>query len=267
MLDQIRVKQSYTNRNSKKQQEKRKKELKKMFLTYKNYIIILAAVLVLLLWLILAQRYFLNNSKFLVQEITYEELDKTFNNNELTASLDNRRNTNYRKTKRWITNTLNQNPDPWINKITTTTFSENILHIEIFYKTPEIVFKNNEITWGSIGKSLKILSWSLINADTPIFSLPQYHSWDITWIFHKVDSSDLQLWYRSLANEISPEFIEFHPWISKIIAFKENAKIIFDIEDPIQQQIDKYELITQYFSGNLAQEYDLSSAPYAIIKQ
>jgi hypothetical protein len=267
MLDQIRIKQTYTNRNSKKQQEKRKKKLKKTLVSYKKYIIILATVLVLWLWLLVAQRYFLNNTKFIVQEITYLESDKTFMSTGVINTLDQKKNTNYWKIKRNIDSIINQLQDPWIQDIITRWFDENVLQVDIFYNSPEIIFKDNDITRWSINKSIRLLSWSLIDPSTPTFSLPTYHTGSIEGIFHKVNDEELQLWHTSLSTQISPDIIEFHPWINKIIAFKWPSKIMFDIDDPIQQQVDKYVLITEYFSGNQALEYDLSSAPYAIIKQ
>ncbi len=266
MLDQIPLKQSYTKKGSKKKQALQKKKFKRSLAKHNKKLITIAIIAMALVGLSITKNYLLDSKKYEIQEIIFQEFDKTFVSQEVVNHIDERRGENYWLTK-WNSKqkVIDSIHGDWIQSVEIIDFEENVLYLDVTYNKPDFVFSTANKQWGSKKKSILPL-WTGLNIATPTFELPSYHSWDIQGIFHKTDLEKLTQQY-ALLQEINPTKVEFHPWTDKIIAFVQWEKIALNLAESFEDQLNKYALIKKYFSWTVIREYDLSSAPYAIIKQ
>lgn len=255
---------TFSSKSTQKRNKRRKRKWGKFLSHHKKRIRRTTSISLVLLSLFIINRYFFHHSKYLITSVTINEINNNFDTQEIidyytTQTLEK----NYRKAKR----SLDHGDHPRVASATIQKFEGNELQLQITYKHPEIIFTHQDNKRATQQNHIHLLhTGAQYTSGVALFSLPRYHTGDITGIFHQIPSHELIQRYTALSETFDQPWIEYHPATSVLLLFKWGQQIAFGLEKNRTEQLEKFDMIQSYFSWTQPTQIDLSSAPYAIIR-
>jgi capsular polysaccharide biosynthesis protein len=140
MLQQIPLKQRYSNNNTQKLKEKKKKEFQKLVKTNRKKLLLIAIFFLVILSRGILQQFFFKGRNYQINQIVIREQNRSFDTDEIQQNIQEYVGQNYRKTRNNLLQGLSAAKASRVEDILPVSFQDNIRTIEVQYASPEIIF-------------------------------------------------------------------------------------------------------------------------------